>query len=139
MRIAIVACAKKKQPGCHPARELYSSQLFQSAFAYAKEHYDGVFILSAKYGLITGDKKIHDYDQTLKAMSMDEKKDWSELVLKQIYAITRPGDEIYFFCGKHYRRLLLAQIKDRACHVPLQGYGIGKQLQFYKNARENNA
>lgn len=138
MRIAIVACAKKKQQGCHPARELYTSQLFGSAFAYAKKHYDGVFILSAKHGLITGDKKIDNYDQTLKTMSVDEKKYWSALVVDQIHEITQPGDEIYFFCGKHYRRLLLGQIRDRVCHVPLQGYGIGEQLKFYKNAREKS-
>lgn len=60
----IIPCAKTKMPGAvhQPAEEVYTGDYFKSNLAYAKAHGQKVFILSAKYGLITPGERISDYD-----------------------------------------------------------------------------
>ena len=53
-RIALISCTSNKKAHKCPARELYSeSPLFRLAYAFAKLVADKIFILSAKYGLVT--------------------------------------------------------------------------------------
>ena len=48
--IALVACVKTKAETPRPARDLYVSDLFRKASAYAEKTADAWYILSAKYG-----------------------------------------------------------------------------------------
>jgi hypothetical protein len=53
-RIALISCTSNKKAHKCPARELYSeSPRFRLAYAFAKLVADKIFILSAKYGLVT--------------------------------------------------------------------------------------
>lgn len=43
-----------------------------------------MYILSAKYGLLTLDQKISPYEKTLNTMSVADRKAWAEMVLSQL-------------------------------------------------------
>ena len=53
--VGLVACASQKLQRPAPARELYVSQLFKKASAYAGLTCDRWYILSAKHGLVHPD------------------------------------------------------------------------------------
>lgn len=133
MRIALIACSKTKQSGKHKAQELYTSLLFRLAWGYVSQHFDKIFILSAKYGLLDPEKYVKDYDLTLNTMSIDERRNWSARVAKQIRQEVGADDELHFFCGKRYREFTAMSFREQTCLYPLKGLGIGRQLQWYKN------
>lgn len=92
---------------------------------------DGIFILSAKYGLLDLNDIIAPYDQTLNDMATVEIKEWSNLVLKQIRDICIiENTEFIFLAGEKYRKFLLPYLKTYS--IPLKGLRIGKQLQKLK-------
>lgn len=120
---------------------MYSvSPLFQKAYSYCKDHYDKVYILSAKYGLLKPDQVIDPYDQTLISMKIWEKKEWSERVYKQFLSEMQFNawdwskiQLIAFHAGSEYRRFLVNYFRDKTLvSIPLQGLAIGEQLSFYK-------
>lgn len=66
MKIALIACCKKKKESQCRACEMYQSTLFKLSYKYAeKTGCDEIYILSAKYGLLDKDKIIAPYDETL--------------------------------------------------------------------------
>jgi hypothetical protein len=79
--IGLVACAKTKLDRPAPARELYTSPLFKMSLAYAEQRCASVFILSAKYGLVTLDQQLEPYDDTVKRMKQRERQLWASRVL----------------------------------------------------------
>lgn len=133
MRIAFISCAKQKLVGTYPAKELYISTLFRFAYTHAILHFDKVYILSAKYGLLCPDTEIADYDLTLTSMRREERQRWAEGVLSQIKECVRENDELHFFCGSKYRAYLIEGLREtHQCIVPLHRMGIGSQLEWYK-------
>ncbi len=133
MNIALVACAKKKRAGLHPARELYDSVLFRMAFAHASRQCDRVFILSAKHGLLDPDTRVCHYDVALAHLSARARKQWGQKVTEQIECATQKGDVLTLFCGKLYRSNIVATLCARnPIIIPLEGLSIGQQLHWYK-------
>jgi len=133
MRIALVGCSKSKKAGCHPAKDLYTSPRFVSAQKHARRHFDKMFILSAKHGLLYPTRRIKNYDVTLHAMSANERKRWSARVARQITKVVPLGAEIHFFCGKKYHEFLSLLLLEHKCFFPLKGLKLGQQLRWYKN------
>lgn len=133
MRIALISCAKEKRGGCHSARDIYTSPLFQYALHHTLDRFDKVFILSAKHGLLDLDRRIRCYDVTLNSMSAEERREWARKVVRQICRKTVADDEVHFFCGQRYREFLVGELGGRGVFAPLYGLGIGQQLQWYKN------
>lgn len=135
MRIAFVSCTKLKESFPCMARQMYQkSTLFRKATKYIEQNnYDDWFILSAKYGLLHKEDIIEPYDVTLNTMKTSKRKQWSELVLKQIEELFLNITEIDFYTGFKYREFLTQALEQKGikCNVPLQGKGIGKQLEFY--------
>lgn len=79
--IALVSCTKSKTPYPAPARVLYSrSPLFRKALAYVERYAGQIYVLSAKYGLVTLDQQLEPYEQTLKQMPIQERRAWAERV-----------------------------------------------------------
>jgi hypothetical protein len=114
------------------AEEMYEpSALFSKAKRYVIKNFDNWAILSAKYGFLKPNEKIDTYDLTLNNMSAKDVKAWSKEVAEHLYGY----DKVYFFAGKQYRKYLipLLEAKGIECIIPLQGMGIGQQLQFYNN------
>ncbi|MBI2635153.1 MAG: hypothetical protein HYW79_01250 [Parcubacteria group bacterium] len=133
MKVALVSCVKNKRDGRYKAKDIYISSLFRLAWKYASSHFDKVFILSAKHGLLEPSKLIRQYDVTLNNMAVCERKQWSRKVVKQIRRRIIKSAEIHFFCGKKYREFIVKLLQERKCIIPLKSLGIGKQLQWYKN------
>lgn len=137
MSLGLTSCTKSKRNVKCKAREMYlPSQLFRYAFAYAKEKYDIVAILSAKYGLLLPDDAIEPYQLTLKTMNVQQRKKWAEKVMNQIIERIDLSKikECFFHTGKEYRQFLVPFIEKSGikCKTPLEGLPIGKQIQWYK-------
>ena len=86
--IGLVACAAAKLPHPAPARDLYVSQLFRKASAYAAATCDGWYILSAKHGLVHPDTIIEPHDLKLgsKGPSAPSIQQWAARVQDQLTA-----------------------------------------------------
>jgi len=83
--IALLSCPKSKTSYPAPARELYSaSPRFRKALAYMLPYADDVYVLSARYGLVTLDEPLEPYEQTLKTTSTAARRAWAGRVLDQI-------------------------------------------------------
>jgi hypothetical protein len=69
MEIILISCVKKKLPHRAKAQDLYISTLFRLNLDYARSlKPDAIYILSAKYGLVSLDQAIDPYDITLNNM-----------------------------------------------------------------------
>jgi len=66
-------------------------------------------------------------------MKVLERKEWSKLVLKQIENLQMNIPQMDFYAGAKYREYLIPALEQKGiiCTVPLQGKGIGEQLQYY--------
>lgn len=86
-KLALVACVSKKQRSPNPAQDLYSSDWFRKASAYARRTADEWYILSAKHGLLPAHKVIAPYDETLKKMRAPARRTWSKGVLRELATV----------------------------------------------------
>jgi hypothetical protein len=132
MRVAFVSCVKLKDDRPRQARDLYVSPWFVMARRYAERNADCWFILSAAYGLVGPDRVIEPYDRTLNKMSIDERRGWAKLVVKQIDLARVRGDEAIVLAGINYRRHLEMPLLDRfkEVEVPMSGLMLGQQLSW---------
>ena len=128
-KIVLISCVSKKRTVKSKARELYISPLFKKNLQYAlKLHPDMVFVLSAKYGLVSLDEEIDPYDLTLNTMSAKEVKEWSERVLRKLAVqADLQQDHFIFLAGAKYRKYLVEHLSH--FEVPFEGLTIGRQLQ----------
>jgi hypothetical protein len=127
-----------KLPHKARAEELYISDLFRKSLAYAKYlKPKKIFILSAKYGLLSLNKTIAPYEQTLNTMKSREVEKWAARVLLQMRGqkIDFNKDEAVFLAGAKYRKYLMPQFKY--AKAPLSKLGIGRQLAYLKHAIKN--
>ena len=111
---------------------MYISTLFKLNLRYAEKlNPDGVYILSAKYGLLNLEQDIDPYEQTLNNMRADEVKRWANQVIDQIKKICVIEEtEFVFLAGEKYRKYLLPHLNN--VQIPLKGLRIGEQLQMLK-------
>lgn len=141
MKIALISCVSKKQELSDgekiKAKDLYISPLFKMAYDYAKKlDVDRVFILSAKHGLLSPDKEIGYYNETLLNKSTKECKDWAEDVLQSLKRekVDLSKDTFYLLAGKKYYQYLLGEGKIENYRLPYDGLkGIGYILNFLKS------
>jgi hypothetical protein len=133
-KIALVACVSKKNSIPMPARDLYISDWFRKASAYAMRVADKWYILSAKHGLVAPDMVVAPYDETLNKMTVVARRAWARRVLKDLDRVLQPGDQVVILAGKRYRENLVGPIRQMGCSVeiPMEGLGIGKQLRWLK-------
>jgi len=131
--IILIACGKLKQSRKSKVRDLYISTLFKLNLKYAEKlKPDGIYVLSAKHGLLSLNKKIQPYNQTLNEMSVAEIKSWSEKVLREIRRVSDMEKTKYIFlAGIKYRQYLLPHMKDYK--IPLKNLRIGEQLKKLKD------
>ena len=132
MRIALISCSKEKKNYSCPAYELYSaSNLFSLSYQYAKKHADKIFILSAKYGLVSEDQIIPPYNQTLKDMSRQQQLDWASQVLKDLREVcSLTSDSFILLAGNTYCQDLLPHLQNHT--LPLDGLRMGERLATLK-------
>ncbi len=140
--VALVACSKTKLNKPAMAAELYMSPLFRLAMRYARLSADEVFILSAKYTLLRTNDWIGPYNQTMKQWPLRHRLAWGEEVARHLHA-QLPGLalQLVMLAGRDYDRPIVAAMASSACTFarPLQGRGIGCQMQWLKEEIERVA
>ncbi|HIH25724.1 hypothetical protein J4476_03395 [Candidatus Woesearchaeota archaeon] len=136
-KIVLISCVSKKLSCKSKAKDLYISSLFKFNLKYADSFFpDNIFILSAKYGLVSLDDIIDPYDMTLNNMNSKEIKLWADNVLVKLSKIADlKNDEFIFLAGDNYRKYLISSINNYK--IPLKGLGIGKQLHYLKEKTKN--
>jgi hypothetical protein len=147
---ALVGCSKKKRVSKNsfsdfiPARELYTSDLFQKRVSHVEGRGLPWFILSAKSGCIAPITPLRLYD-----IKMGDKApidvaawhvgaasqfvdllyhDWDIRDLKEV--------EVEFHAGSNYSKPLADILVLLGIRVilPVRGMGIGQQLKHYKES-----
>ena len=123
-RLLIMSCSQSKNHFSGPSLEVYNGKSYQVLRKYF-EDYDGldVRIISAKYGLISKDKRIDFYDEKLtpeKALSY--RKRYS----REIKILLNSYDDVFVYGSTLYRTVL-------GKHKPQHSEGkIGEQLNQLK-------
>jgi len=131
-RVVLLSCVSKKRSERSTAAEMYTSTFFKYNFQYAhKLTPTAIFILSAKYGLLTLEDEIDPYDMTLKGMPVSERKAWAEKVIQQLSCHVNLKDTHFIIlAGERYRENLVSNFSSY--ETPLKGLRFGEQLQFLK-------
>jgi len=124
-KLVLVACCGPKLKGRHRAEDIYQSDLFRKSAAWAKQNGDDWAILSALHGVVSPSTVIEGYDVTLNEMPVIHRKAWAETVRTQLAG--RIGDEIVVLAGNRYCEWITDEFKT---YRPMQGLGIGQQLQW---------
>jgi hypothetical protein len=129
----LVSCVCKKRSTAAPAKDLYVSEWFRRARRYVEATKRPWFILSAKYGLVSPDRIVAPYDQTLNDMGVAERRDWVRRVQMAMDHQVVDVDRIVVFAGARYREFLMPYLKRRATavEIPLEGLRIGEQLGWF--------
>lgn len=134
--VALISCSSSKKAYKCAASELYSeSPRFRLSYEYAKLVADKVYILSAKYGLVSEDDIIEPYNETLKDKSSQERRMWSDKVLGALREISDPEQDEYFvIAGELYNEHLLPHLKKY--WLPLKGKALGEWIPELKRLLE---
>ena len=130
--VFLVACVSEKHARSMPARELYCSPWFQKARAFVERQAGEWLILSAKYGLVEPDQVIEPYNETLNEKSIDERREWSRKVVRELQPHCPAGTSVAFLAGEKYREFIAPALSELGCRVevPMEGFGIGEQLHW---------
>jgi len=130
--VILISCVSKKLGKEAKARDLYVSTLFKLNLQYAESlDPDFIFILSAKYGLLSLDETVAPYDWSLNDMRASERKAWANNVIKQLNEVLNIKEAHFvFLAGQKYRQYLIPPLSFY--EIPLQGLRIGEQLQHLK-------
>lgn len=133
-RIALIACSSSKAPAEEEARRLYQGTLFHKSVMFAEKTCNEWAVLSAKYGLVRPNERIQPYDETLNTKTRADRLNWAGRVVESIRAEWNCIPCVFvFLAGAKYREGVLealSAIPDVSVEVPMQGLGIGRQLQW---------
>lgn len=130
--IVLVSCVSRKCEKPSAARNLYISPWFFKARRYAESLGFPWFVLSAKYGLVSPERIIEPYEQTLNTMPAAERRKWAEQVAQQIDKAIPNLSRVVFLAGKQYREFLSGYLLSRGVlvSIPMEGLRIGEQLSW---------
>lgn len=127
-----LSCTKEKASSRCKAKDMYMpSSLFEKSYRYATEvlKADHIYILSAKHHLLSLNTEIEPYNQTLNDASAEERKEWTEEVLKQMKSKHIDFNaKTYFLCGENYIEYLEEHFKDSKSLY--KGKGIGEIMHW---------
>jgi len=130
--VYLVSCVSAKLAKPASAKDLYISTWFRKARAFVEAQHAPWYILSAEHGLLHPDVRIKPYEKTLKKMSVAERRDWAERVIRQMEDNLPTSDRVVALASTRYRELLMGYLKTRAgiVEIPMEGLAIGKQLHW---------
>jgi Family of unknown function (DUF6884) len=130
--VVLVSCVKSKGRHPAPARLLYTSPWFQKVRAIVEATNARWFILSARYGLVSPDKKIAPYEHTLKNMGVAERKTWATHVLNDLIPQIDGEKRVVVFAGDRYREFLMEPLQRKGIkvEVPMEKLALGEQLAW---------
>lgn len=145
MRIALVACSKRKGPERAAASALYRGDLFRLAVADVEDRaadVDAWFVLSALHRLVRPGRQLDPYDLSLGELGRAERASWAAEVLASIKAEVGPqlrGLVVEIHGGRDYWRDLRPALEAAGARVLVigEGLGIGARRQFYGFRRQS--
>lgn len=129
--IVLIGCGKKKNNIECEAQYMYIGDFFITCLNYAKTFNCPIYILSAKYGLLSLNTVILPYNKTLNTMNCEESLCWSKYVKKQFDENHLKDQKAIFLCGENYYKYLLDYFKEY--ELPLKGLRMGYQIQYMKS------
>lgn len=134
-RIVLLSCSSLKLGYPAKARYLYTGTSFKFSLQYAQKlNPDSIYILSAKFGLLSLDDHIAPYDTHMGMLDRTQLTIWREKVILSLEKITSLSDDRFIFLtGSLYYTPLLPFIKNY--RLPLKGMGLGKRLAWLKGHR----
>lgn len=142
--IFLLSCSKSKHNYPCPAGQMYEpSTLYKAALQYASSRVDDkddkdkqIFILSAKYGLLSLSDLISPYEMTLKNMPSSECDQWGKRVFDQMAQKFDINNSTFIFlAGRDYSDPLRKHLPHGTYQEPLQGMSQGVRIQWLqKNA-----
>ena len=139
--IVLISCGKTKLNTSTPvqARNLYQGELFKKSLAYARTLTDDnhIYILSAKYLLITLYQQVLPYEKTLNKMPAMERRIWGKAIGSELQHLALnywdPPIEFVLLAGTKYFEPLEKYLRRIGIiSRPLKGLGIGSQLGWLK-------
>jgi len=122
----LIACCKTKSNYPAKAINLYQSALFKKSVAYADKFGLPVYILSAKYGLISGERTIAPYNLTLNDFNKNDLNLWGKRVGIDIVN-TFNNKTLVCLAGENY--LIFRSHCQNKILLPLDKLSIGRRLQ----------
>ena len=139
--LCIVQCGEqkiwKKYPVIGPvrAKEAYTSPYFKKNRAYAERFGDGWVILSAKYGFLSPEDKIEDYNVTFKLKKSRPISD-QELKIQVLKKGLDKYSTVLVLGGKEYLDAVKVAFSDTSCIIQSQfeGLSIGQRMRAIDHA-----
>ena len=132
MRLLMLGCSERKVEvrGRLPAFQRYDGPAYRVFRKFLRDCPDAepplnLYVLSAQYGLISGDVLIPDYDLRMTASRAAELKPTVQRSLALILSI-RQYDEIFVGMGKLYREVVMDFLPSDVRVVVAEG-GIGEK------------
>lgn len=136
--IGLVGCVKSKRAEAAPAADLYTSTLFRGRRRWVETTCSRWFVLSAKHGLVSPDRVLDPYDETLNDIGRDDRRRWAKSVLAELLEefgdLSRHDFEIH--AGATYLDYgLRSGLISIGCRViaPAEGLRQGEQLALYRD------
>jgi cytoplasmic iron level regulating protein YaaA (DUF328/UPF0246 family) len=129
--VALISCTSKKFNTKMKARYLYQSPLFIKSLMYTESKLkpEKIYILSAKYGLLTLEEEIMPYNETLNKKSKEERHEWAKAVFNKLNnECDVNNDTFIFLAGMNYYQNLKRHLKNTI--VLMEKLPIGKRLQW---------
>lgn len=136
--VGLVACGASKLDHPAPAAQLYTSQLFRSASAYAARTYDAWYVISARHHLVAPTTELAPYDQALPQRGdMAGRSAWG-LVVVQRLILAEPDQplQVWLHAGANYchpiaRAVKALDVPGWELRWPMRGLFVGQQLRWY--------
>lgn len=131
--IIVVGCGKAKAAEARPARELYTSTLFQLARRYAEASGKPWVIASAAHGVIEPEVVLRPYDHRLPNQG-SERTRWARVAAcrLEVKLSGKPDGEriVEILAGAAYSVPLMLALEELGIHStqPLARLGLGKRL-----------
>jgi hypothetical protein len=137
VHIVLVGCAAHKRCTAGTAADLYMSQLFRSARAWAERHGDAWYILSARHGLLAPETLVEPYEQHIASLDRAQRRGWARQVADRLQQL-HPGIfgcQVTVLAGRLYVEPL-QDIFGELLELPLAGRAIGQRLAWFKRELE---
>jgi hypothetical protein len=117
------------------AADLYESQWFRAARAYAEATGESWAILSAAHGLLDPQEIVAPYELAFAGAPREVQQRWAYRVFRQIELWQpRRVAQVHLIAGRAFCAALqpVLEAAGYVCRAPMHGLGIGRQLQWLK-------
>lgn len=113
--VFLIGCGKRKLGERALARDIYTGGLFRAALRYAESQPNGgVYVLSAKHGLVALGTPLDPYDETLNDYGQDSRWDWGLGVSADLYTLglIRADVRLVLLAGSAYEEGVRFGVRD---------------------------